>query len=138
MEKMLLEELETSLVLTTGFLSCCLHTWRRYVTLKRARRGHDAELHRVRLAFERHLAHLDLTVREDSRLAFRERRLRTRETVEPWVRQWHAGHVRWLAFQAVSLWAKVAAKTRSVCLLRAYTDASQRVLHRSGRRSRAL
>lgn len=137
MEKMLLEELETSLVLKAGFLSSCLHSWRRQVALQCARRSHDIELHRVRLAFERHLTHLDVTFREDLQLTLRERRHRAREAAELVVLRWQEGRARGCLHEAVYLWAKTAGRERFFRLLLSHTGAASGVVGRLAAGSRA-
>lgn len=130
MEKMLLEELETTLVLKAGFISSCLHSWRRQVSLQSARREHDAELHRARHAFERHLAQLDVAFREDSRRSLRARRLQMREAIELVVFRWQEGHAFGLLHEMMYLWAKVVARDRLPRLLRAHGRSAKGVVWR--------
>eukprot|EP00929_Paragymnodinium_shiwhaense_P113339 TRINITY_DN81611_c0_g1_i1.p1 TRINITY_DN81611_c0_g1~~TRINITY_DN81611_c0_g1_i1.p1 ORF type:complete len:1286 (+),score=345.88 TRINITY_DN81611_c0_g1_i1:68-3925(+) len=103
-ERLLLEELEQTLVLKAGFIASCLHNWRREALLQKAGRSFEEELHRTQTSFRRHVASLETGLQAEYQSAALRRKQRVRQQYALLMDKWREGDSKALRRVCLHAW----------------------------------
>jgi len=111
-ERLLLEELEQTLVRKTGFIASCLHGWRREASLQRASAKWEEELHRSQTSFRRHLALRENALMLEYQTIADRRKERVRQQYETMMDTWRRGDRQGLLRLVLHMWLSCHAKEK--------------------------